>query len=68
MQITLSLLPFGLFIVLFFSGGMGDVTKRPVRLDMVRRGQGYELFANRNDRNQRSVDNGGDRPGQIVPN
>ncbi|PVD35125.1 hypothetical protein C0Q70_06406 [Pomacea canaliculata] len=45
------------------SRGMGDVSKRPMSIDVSRRNQGLELFPNRNGR-QRLVDNGGDHAGQ----
>lgn len=45
------------------AGGMGDVSKRPMSIDVSRRNQGLELFPNRNGR-QRLVDNGGDHAGQ----
>ncbi|KAK7097976.1 uncharacterized protein [Littorina saxatilis] len=45
--------------------GMGDVNKR---LDIARRTNGIEFFPNRDGRNHRNVDNGGDRQGQNLEN
>ncbi|KAL8573437.1 hypothetical protein ACOMHN_032452 [Nucella lapillus] len=44
--------------------GMGDVSKG----HDVRRNQGLEIFPHRNQRNQRNMDNGGDRQPQLMVN